>query len=180
MPLSPTDFQTDVVCRYFIESCKIFTINATFTDGFPDRHSPSVFYRELLNIYSICHKHRWKNSVGIFSAGTFFCAHFLYVNLSVFEFFFTDRISDKMLNYRWMLCRRTVSVGELVGKNFTDELVILHQWNIFVGKTIKCCSDLLFWNKFLWHDSTVAFFGFGDGVAGVFGLVGVLKHNRSS
>jgi hypothetical protein len=24
------------------------------------------------------------------------------------------------------------------------------------------------------------FFGFGDGVAGVFGLVGVLKHNRSS
>jgi hypothetical protein len=106
--------------------------------------------------------------------------HFLYVNPLVFEFFFTDKISDKMLNYRQMLCRRTVSVGKLVGKTFTDEVLILHRQNISVDKTIKCYIDLLFWNKYLWHDSTVAFLGFGDGVAGVFGLVGVLKHNRSS
>jgi hypothetical protein len=66
MPLSPTDFQTDVVRQYFTESCKMFTAYATFTDGFPNRHSLSVFYRELQNIYCICHKHRWNNSVGIF------------------------------------------------------------------------------------------------------------------
>jgi len=88
MPLSPTDFQTDVVHRYFTESCKIFTAYATFINGFPDRHSPLVLYLKLQNIYCIFHKHRRNNSV--------------------------------------------------------------------------------------------AFFGFGDGVAGVFGLVRVLKHNRSS
>jgi hypothetical protein len=70
--------------------------------------------------------------------------HFLYVNPLVFEFFFTDKISDKMLNYRQMLCRRTVSVGKLVGKTFTDEVLILHRQNISVDKTIKCYIDLLF------------------------------------
>jgi len=145
MPLSPTDFQTDVVHQYFTESCKIFTAYDTFTDGFPDGHSPWVVYRELQNIYCICYKHQRNNSVGIFPAGiVFFCVHFLYVNPLVFEFFFTDKISDKMLNYRQMLCRRTVSVGKLVGKTFTDEVLILHRQNISVDKTIKCYIDLLF------------------------------------
>jgi len=121
MPLSPTDFQTNVVRRYFTESCKIFTTYATFTDGFPDGRSPFVFYQELQNIYCISHKHRRNNFVGIFPAGiVVFGVHFLYVNPSVFELFFTDRISDKMLNYRRMLCRRMVSFGELLGKFFIN------------------------------------------------------------
>jgi hypothetical protein len=81
----------------------------------------------LQNIYCIFHKHRRNNSVGVFPAGNvFFCPHFLYVNPSVFEFFFTDKISDRMLNYRQMLCRRTISIGELIGKIFTEKVVILH------------------------------------------------------
>jgi hypothetical protein len=42
----------------------------------------------LQNIYCISHKHRQNNSIGILPAGiVVFCAHFLYVNPSVFEFF---------------------------------------------------------------------------------------------
>jgi hypothetical protein len=128
MPLSPTDFQTDIVRRYFTESCKIFTAYATNTDGI----IPSVYFQREF----------------------FFGSHFLYVNPLVFEFFFTNKIRDKMLNYRWMLCRQTVFIGELVGKNFTNKVVILHRQNISVGKIVKCCNDLLFWNKFLWHDES--------------------------
>ena len=50
----------DVVRRYFTEREKIFTTYATITDGYIS----SVFYRELQNIYCICHAH-WQNySVG--------------------------------------------------------------------------------------------------------------------
>jgi len=140
MPLSPTDFQTDVVHWYFIWGCKIFTAYATFIDGFPDRHSPLVLYRELQNIYCIFHKHRRNNSVGVFPVGNvFFLPAFSVCKSIGFWIFFTDKISDRMLNYRWMLCRRTISIGELVGKIFTDKVVILHWQNIFVGKTDNFC-----------------------------------------
>jgi hypothetical protein len=40
-----------------------------------------------------------------------------------------------MWNYR-----RTLSIGGLVGKKFTDEVIILHRRIGSVGKTIKYCS----------------------------------------
>ena len=71
--------------RYFIKSCKIFTAHATIIDVDIDGISPSVFYRELKNIYCICHNHRRRssigdlpmknrhnNSIGIFPGGMFF------------------------------------------------------------------------------------------------------------
>jgi hypothetical protein len=39
-----------------------------------------------------------------------------------------------------MVYRRTHSVGELVGKLFTDRIVISHWWKNFVGKTVKYYS----------------------------------------
>jgi len=72
----------------------------------------------------------------------FFCAHFPSVKPSVF--FFTDRMS----NYWRMLCRWTLSVGNLVGKKFNDEVAILHRRIWSVGKTIKCCCDK--WRRNSW------------------------------
>jgi hypothetical protein len=48
-----------------------------------------------------------------------------------------------MWNYRRKLCRRTDSVGDLVGKKFTDEMLISHRRIQFVGKTVKCYSVLI-------------------------------------
>jgi hypothetical protein len=53
----------------------------------------------------------------------FFCAHFPTVKLSVF-IFFTNRI----WNYRWMLCRQMYSIWDLVSKifkSYTDRIVLL-------------------------------------------------------
>ena len=72
MPQSPTSLQTEWVCRFFIESCKIFTEYATITNVSTNGHSPSVFYRELKNIYCICHNHRQTNSVGKCPTGIYF------------------------------------------------------------------------------------------------------------
>jgi hypothetical protein len=69
MPLSPTDFQTDIVRRYFIESCKIFTAYATNTDGI----IPSVYFQREF----------------------FFGSHFLYVNPLVFEIFLPTELATK-------------------------------------------------------------------------------------
>jgi hypothetical protein len=96
----------DTVCRYFIESWKIFTAYATITDG-------------------------------IFPARFFFVRIFFCKTIGIF---FPNRISDRMWNYQWTLCRQTISVGDLVGKKFTDELAILHRQIRSVGKTVKCCS----------------------------------------
>jgi hypothetical protein len=49
------DLQMELFCWYVTESCKIFTAYATITDIDTDRMSLSVFYKELLNIYYICH-----------------------------------------------------------------------------------------------------------------------------
>jgi len=50
-----TDVQNEeTIRRYFTESCKIFIAFATITDDL----WPSVFYRELQNIYCPCHNHR--------------------------------------------------------------------------------------------------------------------------
>ena len=72
----------------------------------------------------------------------FFGAHVPSVKLSTFHFFI-NRIRDRMWNYRRKLCRRTDSVGDLVGKKFTDEMLISHRRIQFVGKTVKCYSVLI-------------------------------------
>ena len=77
----------------------------------------------------------------IFPMGIFFCAHFSSVKPSVF--IFTDTISNRMWNYRRTLCWRILSVGELVGKKFTNEVAILHQRIRSVNKTVKCCSEIV-------------------------------------
>jgi len=118
---------------------------------------PSIFYWELRNIYCKCHNHqrlhKWIHSVGIslrvekcllhmplspkkyFQGEFFFVVYFSSLKPSV-VFFFTDRI----WNYWWKLCRRTHSIGDLVGKKITDEVVISHQRIFSVSKTVKCCS----------------------------------------
>jgi len=123
----------DIVRRYFTESWKIFTTYTTITDVYTDGHIPSVIYHW---------KYRQNYSIGIFPAGIvfFFCAHFSSIKPSVIYLFFTDKISDRTWNYWRTLCRRTFSIGKLVGKDFTDEVVILHRRNSSVSKTVKCCS----------------------------------------
>jgi len=84
--------------RYLTESYKIFTEYAIITDVSTNGLRPSVFHRELHNIYCICHNHRQLYSVGNITDGTtdgmnpsiyfqqecFFCAHFLSVKPSGF------------------------------------------------------------------------------------------------
>jgi hypothetical protein len=53
MPLSPTSIPTAKDRRYFIESCKIFTVYATLTDI-------------TFSLVSYCKKYRWNYSTGIF------------------------------------------------------------------------------------------------------------------
>ena len=110
MPPSPTCILTNIFLRYCTESCKIFTAYTTLIDG----TIPSVIY---------CWIYRQNYFVGIFTAWIFFCVHFAVCTTISFWFFFTNRINDKIWNYRQTLCRRTFSVGELVGKKFTYEVV---------------------------------------------------------
>jgi len=58
--------------------------------------------------------------------------------------FFTDRINDKWWNYRQTLYRRTHSVGELVGKSFTDRMTISNRQKNSVDKIVKCCNVRLY------------------------------------
>ena len=67
----------ECIRQYFTESSKIFTGNATITNVFTNGWSPSVFCRELKNIYWICHYHQRNKSIGIFSAGFFFYIFFV-------------------------------------------------------------------------------------------------------
>ena len=65
MKQMPTSIQTEPICWYFTESCKIFTTFATITNDLTDRKWSSIFYRELQNMYCIYHNHRrpykWNN-----------------------------------------------------------------------------------------------------------------------
>jgi hypothetical protein len=163
------DFQTKTFHQYFTESWKIFTGNTTITNILTDKNISSVFYRELQNIYCKCHNHRRLcrriQSVGISPRVEKYLLHMLqsptdyfcrYISNENFFFgvhvpsikslafhFFTDRIRDIMWNYWRKLCRRTDSVGDLVGKIITDEMLISHRRIQFVGKTVKCYSVLI-------------------------------------
>ena len=88
-------------------------------------YSLSAFHWELKNIYIICHYHRRNIVVGIVPAKIIFFIDRNIPSVKSSVFFF-NRISDIMWNYRRMLCRRTVSVEDLVGKKFTNKLAISH------------------------------------------------------
>ena len=79
----------------------------------------------------------------IFPARIFFWHAFSVCKTIDILIFFTDRINDRMWNYRQTTCWRTLSVGDLVDKKFIDEVAILYQQIWSVGKTIKCCSEQL-------------------------------------
>ena len=49
IPQSPTSLRMDNVCRYFTESCKIFTRNAIITDVYTIGYSLSVFVGAVHN-----------------------------------------------------------------------------------------------------------------------------------
>jgi hypothetical protein len=54
----PTSILMKTVRRYFTNSCKIFTTFTTITNDHTDGLWPSVFYRDLQNIYCPCHNHQ--------------------------------------------------------------------------------------------------------------------------
>ena len=100
------------------------------------------------------HFHRRSRSVGIYitpteyipsvysKRETFFFWRARTVGKTVGKrvFFITDRYSDGMWNHRQKVFRREDSVGNIVGKYFTDELSVTHRRNISVGKTVKSYS----------------------------------------
>ena len=56
MPQSLMSLQTDIVRRYFTESCKIFTANATIIDVYTDGDSPSTF---VVVVHNYRQTHQW-------------------------------------------------------------------------------------------------------------------------
>ena len=77
----------------------------------------------------------------------------------VILFFYFRRIYRRIKNYRWRIHRRSISVGDVVGKLITDGICVLHRRKNSVGKTVKSCSDsfdfyllflLLFFNWFFY------------------------------
>jgi len=118
MPQSPTDIfcwslpsllLTDYIHRYLTESSEIFTTHATITDG----HSIGDYHGKYRRNYFVS-----KVLAGIIFFGV----------LSRL-FFISNKISDGMGNYRQSIFRRTYSVGEAIGKTFTDDLHALHRRN---------------------------------------------------
>ena len=87
----------------------------------PTEHIPSVYSKRETFFF-------WRaRSVGKTVGKCFFCI--------------PDRYSDGMLNHRQKVFRRAYSVGNIVGKYFTDERSITHRRNMSVGKTVKSGSD---------------------------------------
>ena len=134
-----------------------------------------VFYRELKNIYCICHYHRllhqWPKTIGIlqrvakyllpmphsptnYSVSIFLVEIFFgtlspSVRLSVF-FFFTDRISDKKRNYQRSKCRQIVFVSDF------------YRWSVFFMLTKQTLQDftvllIKLFRRSVIHSSSVIF-----------------------
>jgi hypothetical protein len=143
------------------------TGNTTITDIFINENSSSVFYRDLKKLYWKYHNHRclckWIQFIGIsprvekyllhipLLPTRYWCRYISSENLFLHTFSVCKTIGiffiDKMWNYRWTLCRQTLSIGDLVGKKFTDEVTILHRRIGFLNKIIKCCSVTGFVSK---------------------------------
>ena len=125
MPQSPTDIfcwslpsllLTDYIHRYLTESSEIFTAHATITDG----HSIGDYHG----------KYRRNYFVSKVLAGIIFLACLAVCKtVGAWFFFISNKISDGMGNYRQSIFRRTYSVGEAIGKTFTDDLHALHRRN---------------------------------------------------
>ena len=78
----------------------------------------------------------------------FWRANSVYKTVGKWFFCFADRYSHGMGNHRRKVSRRTYSVGNLVGKYFTDVLSITDRRNMSVGKTVNsCCSCCIIWWK---------------------------------
>jgi len=56
-------------------------------------------------------------------------------------FFYYQWIYRRKKNYRRMIHRRSISVGDSVGKLITDGICVLHRRKNSVGKTVKSCSE---------------------------------------
>jgi len=111
-----------------------------FTDGNTDRIITSVYSREFRKNYCLCHYHRWKYTDKMIPSAYFqreffsFGVHIPSIKPSVL-IFFTDRISNISSNYR-----QTYSIREVVGKIYTNVMVILCWQKNSVGKKIKYYS----------------------------------------
>jgi len=55
-------------------------------------------------------------------------------------FFYYQRIYRRTKNYRRKIHRRSISVGDSVGKLITDGICVLRRRKNSVGKTVKSCS----------------------------------------
>jgi len=56
------------------------------------------------------------------------------------NFFYYQQIK----NYRWKIHRRSISVGDVVGKLITDGICVLCRWKNSIGKTVKSYSGRRF------------------------------------
>ena len=98
-------------------------------------------YRRYISVGKSRYHRRNKNPSVYFKRKTFFWrANSVCKTIRKWFFCFSDRYSDGRGNHRRKKSRRTYSVGDYVGKKITDELLITHRRNIFVGKTVKSCS----------------------------------------
>ena len=115
--------------------------------------SPTLLPTDLGRRYF--HNTDGQYSVGIFQAGNFLFWHARSVGKSFFCI--SDRYSDGMWNHRQKVFRREYSVGNIVGKYFTDERSITHRRNMSVGKTVKSGSE----NQYIgWKPVTRSFRSF--------------------
>jgi hypothetical protein len=84
----------------------------------------------------------------------FFFALVPSVNPSVIIFFYYQQIYRQIKNYRWKIYWRSISVGDFVGKLFTDGICVLRWRKNFIGKTVKCYSarsrEFFIFFKILW------------------------------
>jgi hypothetical protein len=79
-------------------------------------------------------KYRRNNFVGKVLAGIIFFGA-LCPSVKLLVFFF-ERSSDRNGNYRRSIFRQMDFIGDAVGKNFSDELCVLHRRNYSIGKTV--------------------------------------------
>jgi hypothetical protein len=126
-------------CKNFSLTC-IITRKSAKTNGIIDEIFSSVIFTDRYNSVStsvVENTDRIIPSVKFSGKIFFFGALTVCKTVGVWLFFFiSDRISDGMKNYWRSIFRRTDFVGEVIGKNFTDELRALHQRNEYIDKTI--------------------------------------------
>ena len=88
--------------------------------------------------------HRGNNNPSVLLKRKFFFwrANSVCKTVGKWFFCFANWYSDGMGNHRRKVSRRTYSVGNLVGKYFTDVLLITDRRNMSVSKTVNSCCVL--------------------------------------